>query len=430
MERAVIDRSGYRIPAALLTTAERARIRAELVVQPIVDDAYAKPAPVKVWKEVGGDVCLPPRFGVSALGPAPTDFTVTPAPLAFHGQLDPELRQDEVVLTAVDHLKKDGRAILSQHTGAGKTVCALATAAELGVKTLVVVHTKVLMDQWVERIGTFLPAAKVGTLVQDTVEWTGRDIVVGMLQSIAQREYGLVYDHGLVIFDECHHLAAPWFSQLAFKIHAPYMLGLSATPHRADGLTRVLTLVLGDVAFEMHRSGQGHVRVWTVRTRRTHRTVRRGDRLDMAAFVAEICGDQERNQLIIRVMTQLFQEGRCILFLTDRRVHAEAIHAAFPGESRLFIGGQSRKQQREPIKERIVCSTYSLCKEGLDVNYLDCLLMGTPKRDVNQITGRILRAHHKQQFTPLIVDLLDEDGVCRSQYDERTRWYRKCGFST
>ena len=155
-----------------------------------------------------------------------------PAAVRFAGSLDPRLHQPEATEAALAALRSGGRCMVAQHTGAGKTVCALAVAAAMGLKTLVVVHKGVLMDQWVERVRTFLPAAKVGKVCQGVCETAGYDVVVAMLQSVERRCYEGLNDHGLLILDEVHRFAAAGFSRILFKVNAPHVLGLSATPER------------------------------------------------------------------------------------------------------------------------------------------------------------------------------------------------------
>ena len=141
--------------------------------------------------------------------------------------------------------------MLELFCGFGKTVLALKVIAELKKKTLVIVHKSFLMDQWQERIKQFLPTARVGIIQGETIDTEDKDIVLGMLQSISMKEYphSLFQEFGLTILDEVHHLSAEVFSRALFKIVTQYMLGLSATMKRKDGLTHVFKMFLGDVIY-------------------------------------------------------------------------------------------------------------------------------------------------------------------------------------
>ena len=107
------------------------------------------------------------------------------------------------------------------------------------------------MTQWYDRIGEFIPDAKIGKIQQDTIDIEGKDIVLAMVQSLSMKEYpeDTFESFGLVIFDECHHLGAEVFSKCMAKVQSKYMLGLSATPNRKDGLRKVFEWYIGDIAY-------------------------------------------------------------------------------------------------------------------------------------------------------------------------------------
>ena len=156
-----------------------------------------------------------------------------------------------------------GGGVISVPCGFGKTVLALYSVAALKVKTIVIVHKEFLMDQWKERIEFFLPDAKVGKIQGDVVKIEDKDIVIGMLQSISMKDYPdeVFNSFGFVIYDECHHLGAEVFSRSLIKVGCKYTLGLSATPKRADGLTKVFEWFLGDTVFSIKQREQEEVKV-------------------------------------------------------------------------------------------------------------------------------------------------------------------------
>ena len=111
------------------------------------------------------------------------------------------------------------------------------------------------MNQWVERINDFIPNARIGKLQGNVIKVEGYDIVIAMLQSVSMRDYpeDTFDDFGFVIYDECHHLGAEIFSRSLIKVGCQYTLGLSATPDRADGLTKVFKWFLGDIVFQIKK---------------------------------------------------------------------------------------------------------------------------------------------------------------------------------
>ena len=118
-------------------------------------------------------------------------------------------------------------------------------------KAVVVVHKDFLMTQWRDRIKQFLPEARIGKIQQNTVDIENKDIVLAMVQSLSMKEYDdETFDSfGLAIFDECHHLGAEVFHRSMSKVASKYMLGLSATPKRKDGLTKVFEWYIGPIVF-------------------------------------------------------------------------------------------------------------------------------------------------------------------------------------
>jgi superfamily II DNA or RNA helicase len=173
--------------------------------------------------------------------------------LQFEGCLKQEIQQT-AASSCITQLKCEGGGVLSLPTGTGKTVVSLYIACALKLKTLVIVHKQILINQWTQRIKQFIPNAKIGRVQQTTVNTVECDIVVGMLQSIAMHEYDddLFDDIGFAVFDEVHVVPTPVFSRALLKLqHIPYLLGLSATPERRDGLSKVVTGLLGQFVFNI-----------------------------------------------------------------------------------------------------------------------------------------------------------------------------------
>ena len=167
----------------------------------------------------------------------------------FKGSLRP------IQLPIVDAYMKEKSGIISVPCGYGKTVLALDIIAKLKVKTLVIVHKEFLLNQWKERIEQFLPDARVGRIQSNKIKVKDKDIVLGMLQSISMIDYPeeTFNDFGFVIYDECHHLGAEIFSRALLKTGFKYLLGLSATPKRGDGLSKVFEWYLGRIVYSIKR---------------------------------------------------------------------------------------------------------------------------------------------------------------------------------
>ena len=130
----------------------------------------------------------------------------------------------------------------------------------LGLKTLVIVHKTFLQNQWYDRIKQFTNA-RIGIIRQNKVDIKDKDIVIGMLHSISMKDYPeeVFTGFNIVVFDEIHHIPARTFSKALFKTIYKYTIGLSATPTRADGLTKIINWHIGDIIYDLKRPGSKNV---------------------------------------------------------------------------------------------------------------------------------------------------------------------------
>lgn len=208
MSQVRLTRKGVLIPRQQgpLPEEELKRLLARLVVTPLAPEGTAPshaPRPFKVYAVEPGAIYVPRFFVDPALPPALGAPEAAPSQrLVFRGVLRD--RQVAVVQAAVRQCREVGGGLLVLPTGCGKTVCALWIACALGVRTLVLAHKSFLLDQWAERIAQYVPGAGVGRIQQGTVDVVGKDIVLGMMQSMSKRDYGkeAFTGFGLTIVDE------------------------------------------------------------------------------------------------------------------------------------------------------------------------------------------------------------------------------------
>mmetsp|Transcript_7064 Transcript_7064/g.20682 ORF Transcript_7064/g.20682 Transcript_7064/m.20682 type:complete len:427 (+) Transcript_7064:1900-3180(+) len=405
--------------------------REELTVTQEVSPFYNNKAQTfKVFYERDDCTVAVPRYwGIEHFGKPKALFgrTQENSNLTFRGELRSDIQQ-KAVDASLSQLSNHGGGVLSLCTGAGKTVMALYIACSLKLKTLVVVHKTFLLDQWEERIRTFVPFARVGRVQQAIEDVENCDIVVGMLQSIAMRKYDdtTFEDFGLIIFDEVHVVPAPVFSRVLLRLSAPHMLGLSATPVRRDGLSYVIHWFIGPTFFEHSLTGRHDVKVNVV-------NFKLGRILpnNMVAATSILCSMENRNNVITRHIVELVNEGRKIMLLSDRRAHCETLKRmllAADTDSALYLGGMKGFELKKSEQKNVLLGTYSLAKEGLDIPTLDTIILASPRSDVVQACGRIL--HGKTEFCPLIVDIVDQWFIGIAQYQKRKTYYNKSGFTT
>lgn len=406
----------------------------------------------KVYRENAAKLYLPPFYAIAKLGPPDTNELRNrgaPIDLLFHGSLRPQ--QTEVADKTVAHLDTHGGGLLQLRCGFGKTIIALHLFARLKVKTLVLVHKEFLMNQWKERIAQFLPEARVGTLQAKTVDVEDRDIVIGMLQSVSTGKYPpeVYAPFGMCCFDECHHLGAAVFSKAMDIGRTRYMLGLSATPDRKDGLRKVFDWQLGEVICKVEAKVTQRVEVRTLRFedacvtqtilgktliqtkegRSLQYVEKPSFRMKLLAHLVE--SESRMAEIMADLLEYVADDRRRILVLSERRKHLETFaklleeHGVAHG---FYWGGAKARELEEAAEQQVVLGTYHMASEGMDIPALNTVYLASPKSDVKQSVGRILR-RTDHSVVPTVVDVVDVRIPCFArQVNVRRRFYKECGF--
>ena len=316
------------------------------------------------------------------------------------------------------------------------TVLALYIISAIKTKTLIVVHKGFLMDQWISRIKQFLPSARIGMIQQQKIIVDECDIVLSMLQSLAIKSYPpeTFQQFGMTIVDECHHAAAEVFSRALSKISTKYMVGLSATLDRKDGLRRVFEWYLGDVAISIQKQDVGTVLV-DIEEYKEEKSEYKRLEYNMNGFIKQnvlidnIVNSMSRNSLIIKLLKNMYDDNRHILLITERRSHVDNIYNMLNDigiESGKYMGNMSKIQLQESESKRVILGTYNMISEGFDVPVLDSLIFATPKSDIEQAVGRILRQGKNRATIPKIIDIYDtEIKPFETRLKARKQYYKK-----
>lgn len=439
--------NGYRLSKS--TNPPLDELRKTLTVKPMVPKVFvSNPNAVpryKVYGEAPDCLYLPKHFGISKYGPPSSttrDVPETPAEFwTFAGKLrDIQLPVVNAFLEPTPH---DG--ILSLHTGGGKTVCALYIASRLRLPTLVIVHNSFLRDQWEERVKMFLPKARIGRIQGDLCEIEGKDVIIAMLQTLSMKTIPILTFRplGLVIVDECHHIASEVFVQALPKVTSKYMLGLSATPSRKDGLMFVANWFLGPMLYTSDtgdKEDKGvHVEVFEYKNDDpafNEILYNAQGVMFTSLMINKLAECADRTRWLADILKDVLEAEphRQVLVLTDRVQHTKDILAALPESLRASAAILSQDVKADKRAEfcsscTILIATYAMCKEGFDVPTLNTLLMATPRPDVDQIVGRILRVEKSARTTnPLILDIVDPQ--FRRQFQERNALYKKRSYTT
>ena len=434
-----LGQKGYTLLKSALTVEQQTFIRKELMVRPYMPGSPAKLPEFPVYRESKTKLYIPRYFGVDHFGEPDEIRLPTPKPIDI--VFSSELRdyQKEIVNKFLS-FKEQGGGLLDIPCGRGKTVMALNILAQIGVKTLVIVHKEFLLNQWVERIEQFLPGAKIGRIQGQIVDVEGKDIVLGMLQSLSMKDYPaeLFAEFGLTIVDEVHHIAAEVFVRSLFKIITPYMLGLSATMQRKDGLTKVFKMFLGPIRYKEKPNLEHNVLVKAVEFISTDEDFNetaydyRGNPA-YSTMISKLCGFDERTRFMLKVLKREFQSkaGQQIIVLGHNKNLLTALYKGIDDDPDsyatvgYYVGGMKEAALKESEGKNIIIATYSMAAEALDIKTLTTLLMATPKTDVTQSIGRILRTKHAQ---PVVIDVVDTHEVFQKQWNKRKAYYKKQNY--
>jgi superfamily II DNA or RNA helicase len=447
---------GYTICKSDLSEERIVRLRQELTVRPAAGAVgYGAPSDAveyPIYRESPNKFYVPRFFGEREFGPVKKlgisggeDIDVP-----FAGSLRPI--QIPVVaaymkavgapmLGATDTGATDtgGGGLLELPCAFGKTVLSLKIIAELRKKTLVIVNKEFLLNQWVERIGQFLPTARVGRIQGPEIDIADKDIVIGMLQSISMKDYDpkVFESFGLTIIDEVHHISSEVFSRALFKIVSKYMLGLSATMERKDGTTYVFKQFLGEVVFKGERDEEHDVEVRAIEfvsKDAEFNTVEYDFRGNpkYSTMIVKLCDYAERSDFIVRIVADLVKEqpGAQIMILAHNRSILTYLHDSIQDKriatAGYYVGGMKEASLKATEDKQVVVATYAMAAEALDIKTLNTLVMVTPKTDIVQSVGRILREKHEK---PLVIDIVDKHDVFQNQWTKRRRYYKKCGYT-
>ncbi len=367
---------------------------------------------------------------------------------ALASQFTGTLREEQQV--AVDALLPHDCGVLAATTAFGKTVVAAAMIAHRRRSTLVLVHRKELLVQWVERLKQFLSieAGEVGVIGGGKRKPTGY-IDVAVIQSLVRKGEvsDLVSGYGHLVVDECHHLSAASFELVAKRSKARYVLGLSATVTRKDGHHPIIHMQCGPVRHRVNAKQQAAQRAFehTVRIRRTEFTLPAsldGGRISMPALYAALAQDEARNAAIFDDVLMALDAGRCPLILTERRDHLDFLQNRFARFTKNLIvlhGGLStieRREAREAMRssaegERLVLATGRFLGEGFDDPRFDTLFLLMPiswKGTLAQYVGRLHRDHDSKRKV-IVYDYVDSAvPVLARMAAKRATGYRALGY--
>ncbi len=329
--------------------------------------------------------------------------SLPPMDFEFKGRLKPFQTR------AVEKMLAKEFGTLSAPTGAGKTVMALWMIARRGQPSLVVVHTKDLARQWMSRIETFLqiPEGDIG-LIGAGKERIGERITVALVQSLYSRAEDVRCRVGHLVVDECHRIPSRSFTEAVAEFDARFMLGLSATPWRRDGLSKLIFWHVGALQHRVDAKAlvaAGEVLAAEVVFRETAFKPFSDPVAEYSRMLTELAADDRRNRLIARDVAAEAAAGKGVcLVLSDRKHHCETLAALLRfghGVACDVLTGDLKEEDRREVlrrleggRLRVLIATGQLIGEGFDSRHLTTLFLATPIRfsgRLLQYLGRVLR---------------------------------------
>ena len=434
-----IGPKGYTIIKSYMSVEEQEFLRNDLTVRPFVPkNSLIKPPSFRVYRESKNKFYIPKFYGLENYGEPDIDKTTKAKKidLTFNGSLRD--KQKPIVKKFLKNIKTRKSGLLALHTGFGKTCLGLYLISALKLKTIVVVHKEFLLRQWIERIEQFLPDAKVGRVQASKMDVEDKDIVICMLQSLSMKDYPkeIFQDFGFAIYDEVHHLGAEVFSRAFFKLTTEYSLGLSATMKRKDGLTKVLNWFLGNVVCKVERKGEDNVLVKVLRYNVEDDDFNkleldyRGS-IKYTTMIKKICEFNRRSEFVLKVISNLLKKNndQQIIVLGHQKKLLAYLHDAIKHRNiatvGYYVGGMKEKDLKISEGKQVIIATYAMAEEGLDIKTLTTLVMATPKVDVTQSVGRILRQKRKES---LVVDIVDSHVIFEKHFNKRKAFYKRQKF--
>ena len=315
MIKTTLSRNGYKIKKSELNIKTLKEIKKDLTVNPFVigDFGNGSEKRFSLFMESPSSLYIPrfyaqEKFGEPTINKMEEGESIH---LKFNGSLRPE--QQPIIKLYQEACTKRGGGLISLKCGGGKTVLALYIIALLQKKTIVIVHKDFLMTQWRDRIQQFLPEARIGKIQQNTIDIENKDIVLAMVLSLSQKEYDseVFSSFGLAIFDECHHLGAEVFSKSMAKVASKYMLGLSATPDRKDGLRKVFEWFIGPMVYFTKEKNEDYIetRIYEYYDEDpiySKLSLGRNRKQCMPRMINNICNYYPRTQLIVQTVKKYY----------------------------------------------------------------------------------------------------------------------------
>lgn len=436
-----------RVPRAELPSAARELIKKELTIFPVSTSSFnMNPDPIRLWSEDESHIYVPRGYfwGRMRRFDPSYEFGFSEGSCELPGTtpIAPREGQEQVISEAVQVLQSVpfGGTIVEAQVGAGKSPMSLEVARRLGRKTLVVVHTSVLMDQWITEIKRFFPEWSVGKIQGQTIDTENNPICVGMLQSLSMKDdypEWLYREFGTIIVDEIHVCGSAEFKNVLFRFAPKNFIGVSGTLVRADRAENVFRYGMGQVV-KGQKIKSLVPTIYFVDTRHAGKFIDIQDySRQKHSMLNDLCGSKARNKLIVMQAVKAARAGRHVLILSERVAHVESLFADLRKELTVdlisvgkMVGSSSKEERAFSQSAQVLVATSQLLAVGFNNPRLDTLIFATPIQSVVQPVGRVIRQHPDKK-PPLVIDLVETSSKgARILAKARAKKYREKGWVT
>jgi len=331
--------------------------------------------------------------------------------------------QKEIKDDCISSLNKKGSILISLYPGAGKTALSIFLASRIGLKTLIICHRLVLIEQWIQAIERFIDNPKIGFVkpslsTKKMEQAKNSDFLIVNAMNVKTLGEEFFKDVGLVIIDEIHCILAESLSESLGYLSPRYLIGLSATPHRADGLDKLLDFYFGEgnkITRELHHP---HI-VYKIDTGIEYEE---DTKTEWNAMISSQCLNDKRNNLIVNIV--LHFKDRHFLILCKRVEQAKYIAKALEEEKEnvsLMVEDTNDFDQNS----RVIVASIQKCGVGFSHDILDSLILASDVEEYFiQYLARVMRT---EEVKPFVFDLVDNNKSLKRHFTERKKVYQKAG---
>jgi superfamily II DNA or RNA helicase len=360
------------------------------------------------------------------------------ADVSFRSSIELTPSQTKVLDSAMAH----DQGVIVAPSGSGKTIIGLELATRRKMPTLILVHRRQLLDQWVERIQTFLgiPKVHIGQYF-GAKKNIGNQITVALLQSFARtKDLSAIKNRfGMLLVDECHHIPASTFREVVAQLNPHYLYGLTATPKRKHNDEKLIYVYIGEILACMEVAHDAPASSITAQSteiivRETSLSIPFKFTTDLFQLLAKvICFDTARNQLIVKDILHETNANKKVLILSERKEHLEVLNLYLKGKCETIVisGEDSARMRTSKIKQieeghyQAILSTGQFFGEGIDIRGITCLVLAFPfsfEGKLAQYIGRLRESEDQK----LIIDYRDKKiPFLERQFKQRERFYKK-----